>query len=112
MQIEIARQQVLFEAYMQDYFKAKPISEATLRAEYEKVRQLRGDCGQRQVKLTPLTTLTFFLSTAKLYGTLARPAQALRPSMSLDAANDALHAIGIRTELDYEREFYQATKSK
>ena len=43
MQIEIARQQVLFEAYMQDYFKAKPISDASLRAEYEKVRQQRGD---------------------------------------------------------------------
>ena len=43
MQIEVARQQVLFEAYMQDYFKAKPISEATLRAEYEKVRQQRGE---------------------------------------------------------------------
>jgi len=43
MQIEVARQQVLFEAYMQDYFKAKPISEASLRAEYEKVRQQRGE---------------------------------------------------------------------
>lgn len=43
MQIEVARQQVLFEAYMQDYFKAKPISEASLRAEYEKVREQRGD---------------------------------------------------------------------
>jgi len=43
MQIEVARQQVLFEAYMQDYFKAKPISEASLRAEYDKVRQQRGD---------------------------------------------------------------------
>lgn len=43
MQIEIARQQVLFESYMQDYFKTKPISETSLRAEYEKVRQQRGD---------------------------------------------------------------------
>ena len=64
--------------------------------------------GERHVKLTPLTALTFFVSTIKLYDTLARPAQALRHSSSLDEANDALHAIGIRTELDYERIYYQA----
>jgi len=63
--------------------------------------------GERQVKLTPLAALTFFMSTAKLYDTLARPAQAVRQSFSLDEANDALHAIGIRTELDYERDFYR-----
>ena len=64
--------------------------------------------GERHVKLTPLTALTFFISTTKLYDTLSRPAQALRHSSSLDEANDALHAIGIRTELDYERIHYQA----
>jgi hypothetical protein len=63
--------------------------------------------GQRQVKLTPLTTLTFFIATTKLYDTLARPAQAVCHSSSLDEANDALHAINIRSELDYERSFYQ-----
>lgn len=42
-QIEIARQQVLFEVYMQDYFKSKPISEAVLRSEYDKVRAQRGE---------------------------------------------------------------------
>jgi peptidyl-prolyl cis-trans isomerase C len=42
-QIEIARQQVLFEVYMQDHFKSKPISEAVLRSEYEKVRAQRGE---------------------------------------------------------------------
>ena len=65
--------------------------------------------GERHVKLTPLTALTFFMSTTKLYDTLARPAQALRHSSSLDEANDALRAISIRTELDYERDFHQAT---
>jgi hypothetical protein len=63
---------------------------------------------QRHVKLTPLTALTFFMSTTKLYETLGRPAQAVRGSASLDQANDALHQIAIRTELDYEREYYQA----
>jgi len=63
--------------------------------------------GERHVKLTPLTALTFFISTTKLFDTLGRPAQALRHSSSLDEANDALHAIGIRTELDYERNYQQ-----
>jgi len=63
--------------------------------------------GERQVKLTPLSALTFFMSATKLYDTLARPAHAVRHSSSLDEANDALHAIGIRTELDYERSYYQ-----
>ena len=63
--------------------------------------------GQRHVKLTPLTALTFFMSTEKLYDTLARPAQAVRQSATLDEANEALHAIGIRTELDYERDYYR-----
>ncbi len=68
--------------------------------------------GERHVKLTPLTALTFFLSTDKLYDTLARPARALRSSVTLEQANDALHAIGITTELDYERKFYQAALTK
>jgi hypothetical protein len=63
--------------------------------------------GQRHVRMTPLTALTFFISTATLYDTLSRPARALRHSTSLDEANDALHAIGIGTELDYERRYYQ-----
>jgi hypothetical protein len=68
--------------------------------------------GERQVKLTPLTALTFFIATGKLYDTLGRPAQAVRRSSSLDQANDALHALGIATELDYERKFYQAALTK
>jgi peptidyl-prolyl cis-trans isomerase C len=42
-QMELARQQVLFEAYMADYFKSKPIGEAALRAEYDKAKTQRGD---------------------------------------------------------------------
>lgn len=63
--------------------------------------------GQRTVRLTPLTTLTFFISSSVLYETLSRPAQAVRACASLEAANDALHAIGIKTELDLERERYR-----
>lgn len=64
-------------------------------------REIRG--GSRRLKLTPLTTLTFFISPQVLFETLSRPARAVRHSSSLDEANDALHAIGIGTELDFER---------
>ena len=64
--------------------------------------------GQRSVKMTPLTIVTFFISTTKLFCTLSRPAQTVVGSASLQEANDALHSIGIKTELDLERERYQA----
>ena len=41
---------------------------------------------------------------------LSRPAQAVRQSASLDEANDALHAFGICTELDFERDHYNAAR--
>jgi len=50
------------------------------------------------------------MSATKLLHTLARPAQALLHSVSLEQANDALHAIGIRTELDYERRIYKPAR--
>ena len=66
--------------------------------------------GQRTVKLTPLTALTFFVSASVLYDALSRPAQAVRACASLEAANDALHAMGIKTELDLERERYRKSE--
>ena len=71
--------------------------------------KIRG--GSRRVKLTPLTALTFFMSATKLFDTLSRPARAVNGSSSLDGANDALHAIGIKTELDSEREYYQTRRA-
>jgi len=64
---------------------------------------------QRRVRLTPLTTLTFYLSVSILFRTLSRPAQAVVASTSLEEANDALHRLGITTELDLERERAQKT---
>ena len=64
-------------------------------------KKIRG--GQSTLKLTPLTTLTFFMSPDSSKR-LSRPAQAVRESTSLDEANDALHASGIKTELDLERD--------
>ncbi len=42
-QLDMARQQVIFNAYIEDYFKARPIKDEALRAEYNKVRSQRGD---------------------------------------------------------------------
>jgi hypothetical protein len=72
------------------------------------IKVIRG--GRRTLKLTPLTTLTFFMAPEKLYESLSRPAQAVRESSSLDEANNALHALGIYTELDFERDHYKATR--
>ncbi len=63
--------------------------------------------GERTVKLTPLTALTFFLSPSVIFQTLSRPAQALAGSASLEEANAALHAMGLKTEIDLERERYR-----
>jgi hypothetical protein len=72
------------------------------------VRGIRA--GQRQVVLTPLTTLTFYLSPTLLFRVLSKPAQAVAGSTSLEEANNALHALGIKTELDLERERAQAVE--
>lgn len=42
-QLDIARQQVIFNAYIEDYFKSHPIKDDAIRAEYTKVRSQRGD---------------------------------------------------------------------
>jgi peptidyl-prolyl cis-trans isomerase C len=42
-QLELARQQVLWNAYIADFIKSNPIPDAQLKAEYEKLRSTRGD---------------------------------------------------------------------
>jgi len=73
-------------------------------------REIRG--GQRSLKMTPLTTLMFFMSVGKLHETLSRPAQALKNSTSIDEANDALHKLGIYTELDFERDYDKTARAR
>ena len=62
---------------------------------------------ERLVKLTPLTTLTFYLSPTAIFDTVARPAQMVRQTSSLEEANEALHRLGIKSELDLERERFK-----
>mgnify|MGYP003338388087 FL=1 len=40
-QLDIARQEMILSAYMADYFKSRPITEATMRSEYDKVKAQR-----------------------------------------------------------------------
>jgi hypothetical protein len=68
-------------------------------------RKIRG--GERNVKLTPLTTLTFFMSPTVIFETLSASARAVSASANLEQANEALHDLGIKTELDLERERYR-----
>jgi peptidyl-prolyl cis-trans isomerase C len=42
-QLDLARQQVLWNAYIADFIKANPIPDATLKAEYDKLKSARGD---------------------------------------------------------------------
>jgi peptidyl-prolyl cis-trans isomerase C len=42
-QADLARQAVLIQAYLQDYLRAHPITEATIKAEYDKVKAGLGD---------------------------------------------------------------------
>lgn len=96
-------------AEMEQAIKRVPTEASTIPLECARgatgVRGIRRD--QRQVVLTPLTTLTFYLSPTLLFHVLSKPARALAGSTSLEEANDALHVLGIKTELDLERERVQ-----
>jgi hypothetical protein len=51
-----------------------------------------------------MSTITFYLSPMVVYEKISKPARLVSGSKSLDEANDALHSIGLFTELDLERE--------
>lgn len=60
--------------------------------------------GQRTVKLSPAATITFYLDVEVTVATVGRLARAVLDAPGLEAANDALHELGVRSELDLERE--------
>jgi len=64
--------------------------------------EIRG--GRRTVDLRPLAAATVFFDPAVAARTAARLAAAVHEAKDLNAANDILHGLGVRTELDYERE--------
>jgi hypothetical protein len=58
--------------------------------------------GRRQVELGPVGALAFFFDPSAALDELPL-ARAVGGSESIEAARDALAALGVRTELDYER---------
>ena len=64
--------------------------------------EIRG--GRRRVRLTPVGALTFLYDLDVAFDAAAPLARAVADAADLDAARDALAALGVRTELDYERE--------
>ena len=60
--------------------------------------------GLRTVPLSPLGALTFYLDASAAVESAARLALAVMDADSLEDANEILHALGVRTELDLERE--------
>lgn len=63
--------------------------------------------GTRKVVLSPVSTLTFYLSPGVVFEKVSKPARVVSGSKSLDEANEALHSIGLVTELDLERNRYK-----
>ena len=59
--------------------------------------------GARQFELTSLAAQTMFLDVSVTVSAAGRLARALDGARSLEEANDALNALGVRTELDLER---------
>jgi hypothetical protein len=61
--------------------------------------------GRRTVELSPLGAMTIYFDPAVAVHTAARLAGAVGDAAGLEDANERLHALGLRTELDYERAF-------
>lgn len=64
--------------------------------------EIRG--GRRTVPLSPIGAMTFYFDPAAAIGSAARLAAAVVDCDSLDAAQEVLGGLGVRTELDWERE--------
>ena len=60
--------------------------------------------GVRTVDLSTVATMTFYLDVGVTFATVGRLARAVADAVSLQAANQALHALGVTTELDIEVE--------
>jgi hypothetical protein len=65
--------------------------------------------GRRTVELTAAAALTTFFDPAIALRSAARLAAAVIDAPDLEAANEILHGLGVRTELDYERDAAAAT---
>jgi hypothetical protein len=60
--------------------------------------------GTRTLELSPAAALTLYLDVGATIEAVGRLARAVDGAADLEQANDALHALGVRTELDLERD--------
>jgi hypothetical protein len=60
--------------------------------------------GRRSFELSTVAALTFYLDVSVTYASVARLARAVADVSSLEAAHEALTALGVGTELGLERE--------
>ena len=80
-------------------------------ASAQPLRAFRGESGEtsirsgrRHLRLSSAAALTVYFDVPAAVGSAGRLAAAVREARSLEEANDVLHALGVRTELDLERE--------
>jgi hypothetical protein len=64
--------------------------------------------GRREVVLSPLGALTFYFEPTGTVANAAPLAKEVAEASSLEEANDLLHALGVKSELDYERKMLEA----
>jgi hypothetical protein len=83
----------------------------TTEASAQAVRAFRGAVGQvsirggaRTVELSAVAAVTFYLDVEATIHSVGRLASAVDGAESLEEANQALNELGVRTELDLERE--------
>jgi hypothetical protein len=60
--------------------------------------------GTRTLELSATASLTFYLDVDITINAVGRLARAVADAPGLEQANDALHELGVSTELDYERD--------
>jgi hypothetical protein len=60
--------------------------------------------GTRTLELSAVAAVTFYLDVDIAINAAGRLAQAVADAASLEEANNALHELGVSTELDYERD--------
>ena len=84
-------------------------------ASAQALRSFRGEVGtaeirqgRRTVPLSPAGAITYYFDVLAALDSGATLAKHVRGAQSLDEANDRLGALGVRTELDYEREMARA----
>jgi hypothetical protein len=90
---------------------AEAVEAIPTEASAQALRCFRGGTGQatirqgrRTVELSPVGALTFYFDVGAAVRSAARLAAAVGSARDLEDANELLRALGVRTELDYERD--------